>query len=320
MGVADGEDGHCACSGGKNDDLTSKDKAIPHQQSFELKDASEVTRMASPMVKGVGTAAATTALTEWLTDLRLGEYESRLVSQGFDTVEAMGLATEEDLEDMGFKKGHLRRLLAYALPAASTTAASQGEVKHKPVGTGAGPIDPGVSSPDRGVVATNIEEEYKTDEAGVGGGGREDEDRENGGDDENQYCDASALDPMRTLSMPISGGDRGSGGGGVNGLFKELRPEEVEVGGVIGEGSFGVVKRGRWRGMDVAVKELKTCIASAAVMAAVAAAAEGGIGETGHGEGEGDGRVSRTRSESMDGEEEMRHEARMLAKVCNHAW
>ncbi|CAN0544542.1 unnamed protein product, partial [Ectocarpus sp. 8 AP-2014] len=40
--------------------------------------------------------------------------------------------------------------------------------------------------------------------------------------------------------------------------FKELKPEEVEVDRVIGEGSFGVVRRARWRGMEVAVKELKT--------------------------------------------------------------
>ncbi|CAN0250941.1 unnamed protein product [Hapterophycus canaliculatus] len=86
--------------------------------------------------------------------------------------------------------------------------------------------------------------------------------------------------------------------------------------------------------MDVAVKELKTCIASAAAVAAASPAASeaaGGGGAAGGGRGPsstdatagtgaeavvGRGGVAKARAVNglIDGRQEMRHEAEMLAK------
>jgi hypothetical protein len=41
---------------------------------------------------------------------------------------------------------------------------------------------------------------------------------------------------------------------------RELLWSDLKIGDVIGEGSFGYVKRGVWRGMDVAIKTLKQSI------------------------------------------------------------
>lgn len=311
MGVADGENGGCACSGGMNGDPPSKSKATTLRKPIESQlDPPEVSRAASSLTKGGSEGAtAAAALTQWLNDLGLGEYESQLVSQGFDSVDAMGLATEEDLEAMGFKKGHLRRFLAGASSVVSFGAVKESAMSVSPVS--------GVSEPNQGETSKQVQQEAKK-------AAFEEKDGEH--EDDRQYCDAGALGPTMALSLPVPGSS--GDGGGSEGLFKELRPEEVEVEGIIGEGSFGVVKRGKWRGMDVAVKELKTCIASAAATTA-AATAEGGVGvsETGQEWGQkngakalGGGRVTRELSDLSEGEEEMRHEARMLAKVCNHAW
>lgn len=296
MGVADGENGGCACSGNTSVDPSSKGKATTLRQPIALQlEPQEVFRVASSLTKGGSEeVTAPAALTKWLNALGLGEYESQLVSQGFDTVEAMCLATEEDLEAMGFKKGHLRRFLAGA-----SSGVKESTVTVSPV--------PGVSRPNQGETSTQVHQEAKNVAF---------EEKDGDVEDDGQYCDAGALGPTRALSLPIPGSSRDAGGS--EGFFKELRPEEVEMEGIIGEGSFGVVKRGRWRGMDVAVKELKTSVA-------VTAAAEGGVGvgETGQKNGgktlEG-GRATRSLSDLSEGEEEMRHEATMLAKVCNHAW
>lgn len=310
MGVADGENGGCSCSGNTNRDPPPIGKAttLRHMIASQL-EPQEVSRAASSLTKESGEGAtAPAALTQWLNALRLGEYESQLVSQGFDTVEAMSLATEEDLEAMGFKKGHLRRFLAGASSVARPGVVKDSTVTISPV--------PGVSRPNQGEPSTQVQQEAKKVAF----------EEKDGEEDDGQYCDAGALGPTRALSLPVPGSSRD--GGESEGLFKELRPEEVEVEGIIGEGSFGVVKRGKWRGMDVAVKELKTFVTSTAATTA-AATAEGGVdvGETGQEWGQKDGanafregRATRALSDLSEGGEEMRHEARMLAKVCNHAW
>ena len=112
-------------------------------------------------------------------------------------------------------------------------------------------------------------------------------------------------------------GSNGAGNGGRGDEFKELKPEEVHVDQVIGEGSFGIVRRARWRGMDVAVKELKVSVAYVAAAASSNGSADSGV-TAASALAIDDG--NRNRSSSTDGEEEMRHEARMLAKVCNHVW
>lgn len=367
MGVADGVDGGCACSGGAKTAGGGSGGGGDAAAAAAVSNGNNarVARQHSsgPVTNGASpdpslASEASVALTGWLANLGLGAYESQLVSQGFDTLEAMGTATEPDLEAMGFKKGHLRLLLARA-PSASAMSGSgsgggggggnvgnggNGIESRMNVGGSAAAVSRGRSTPPmttaavattrgisvrnevdnpidkrkttavrfaaRSVEATIDEQEQGEEGEGEGGEGCED-----------QYCNASALQPSRALSLGGDAQNNNGGGGGGDG-FKELKPEEMEIDNVIGEGSFGVVRRARWRGMDVAVKELKNCTAYAAAAAAAAG--------TGAGAGAADGGATAGAGVSVvvgrggggggfvtdltDGQEDMRHEARMLAK------
>ncbi|CAM9181388.1 unnamed protein product [Ectocarpus sp. 12 AP-2014] len=337
MGVADGVDGGCACSGGAksagggdDEPASSANAAIARQHSGG--SAHSNGGAPSPPAAAAAsseTGAPTAELTEWLASLGLSAYESRLVSEGFDTLDAMCAATEPDLEAMGFKKGHLRLLLARAPSASTLTTTANGgggdrrlsfgddrgaRAGSPPVAVASAPHDGGGGG-GGWVNPTEVVAQPVT--RGVG-----DEDKE---ETDPRYCDAWVLQPSRALSAgESSGGDRARSSSSAAEGFKELKPEEVEVDHVIGEGSFGVVRRARWRGMEVAVKELKTCIASAAAVAAASGAAPsvavGGGDSNGATAGtELGGKVKQRDIDNLvEGQEEMRHEARMLAKVCNH--
>lgn len=367
MGVADGEDGGCACKRGTNGDnnninknntkadVISTGKPVSQSSVGRADDGgaskgvgSPAERMASSATgavsEGAGAAMSpAVALAEWLASLGLEAYEHRLVSQGFDTLEAMGTATEADLEAMGFKKGHLRLLLTRA-PSAAPASSSGGRggdgggvsAASEPPSRAAVGCSPdvvkgksiggrdGISKTANGGLAPTVRAVNGHADAGRQEEADENDDEED--EEEGRYADALALHPMRALSNNQEGedGSRGLGSGGVHGErsegFKELKREEIEIDEVIGEGSYGVVRRGRWRGMDVAVKELKVSIACIAAAASSNGSAysttEMGLGAAALGEA-GD---NRQRVSSIDGEEEMRHEARMLAKVCNHVW
>lgn len=372
MGVADGEYGGCACGGGSNGggsngngDAISNGKPLSRGANGHPGDADGLGAGASGAAAVRPSPAA--ALGEWLASLGLGGYEKRLVSQGFDTLEAMGTATEADLEAMGFKKGHLRLLLARASSAtlslassvssnngggassagtASPAAAAATAAKPSPLRASppscrsSGKVPRGITSIGGAVGGDNGAavpigsvrgiDAVGREERGTGRG-VEDEPGEEKEDGEGRYADALALQPLSALRSESFEGGGGGGRSGRGEEFKELRPEEVEIDAVIGEGSFGVVRRAKWRGMDVAVKELKVSIAY--VAAAASSAGSGGSGdlaaESTAGAGLGAaaavgagvvGGINRQRVTSMDGEEEMRHEARMLAKVCNHVW
>lgn len=326
MGVADGEDGGCACSGGTKAGGSGGDAASNDLATRQLSSGSTGNSNEAPPGQAL-TSTASVALTEWLGNLGLGAYESRLVSQGFDTLEAMSTATESDLEAMGFKKGHLRLLLARAPSAAAGfgSGTGGGDGRDSRAGSGlAAAAEPAGLTPSESTVSTaatignNVGNglepaakqtvRFSTRQIDSMGEGEEEE-------GVGRYCDASALRPSRALSNSTSNGD-GRSDGGSDG-FKELKPEEVDIDHVIGEGSFGVVRRARWRGMDVAVKELKTCIASAAVAAAATIATGGaaaGAGVTVAVGGRGGAFKPRDADKLMNGQEEMRHEARMLAK------
>ena len=342
MGVADGEDGGCACSGGTKTGGSGSigggggggggggDAASNGPATRQLSnEAAGNNSNGMPPAQAL-TSAASVALTEWLGNLGLGAYESRLVSQGFDSLEAMSTATESDLEAMGFKKGHLRLLLARAPSAVASFGSGTGGGDGRDsrisvdVSAAAGPVGLARSESTVSTAATigynvgnnGFERAKKTVRIAT----RKIDGQEEGEEEEEEgrYCDASALQPSRTLSNSTSNGE-GRGDGGGDG-FKELKPEEVDIDHVIGEGSFGVVRRARWRGMDVAVKELKTSIASAAAAAAASAAAGGGGATAGAGVsaavggGRGGTFKPRDADDLMGGQEEMRHEARMLAK------
>lgn len=329
-------DGGCACSGGAksaggggDEPASNANAAIARQHSGGSAHSNGGAPSPPPPPPADSqTGAPTAALTKWLASLGLSAYESRLVSEGFDTLDAMCAATEPDLEAMGFKKGHLRLLLARAPSASTLTSTANGGGDDRRVsfvddrGARAGSPPVAVASAPRGgggggggggwVNPTKVMAQPIT--RGVG-----DEDKE---ETDPRYCAAWVLQPSRALSAgENSGGDRArsSSSSAAEG-FKELKPEEVEVDRVIGEGSFGVVRRARWRGMDVAVKELKTCIASAAAVAAASGAAPsvavGGGDSNGATAGTDlGGKVKQRDIDNLvEGQEEMRHEARVLAK------
>lgn len=332
-------DGGCACSGGAksaggggDEPASNANAAIARQHSGGSANSNggALSPAVAAAAAGSQTSGPTAALTEWLASLGLSAYESRLVSEGFDTLDAMCAATEPDLEAMGFKKGHLRLLLARAPSASTLTSTADGggggggrrvsfvedrraQAGSPPVAVASAPRGGGAGGAGAGWVnPTEVMAQPVT--RGVG-----DEDEE---ETDPRYCDAWVLQPSRALPAgEDSGGDRArssSSAAAADG-FKELKPEEVEVDSVIGEGSFGVVRRGRWRGMDVAVKELKTCIAAAAAVAAATGAAPSAAGSgDSNGATAGTGLGGKVKQRDIDnlveGQEEMRHEARMLAK------
>ena len=83
---------------------------------------------------------------------------------------------------------------------------------------------------------------------------------------------------------------------------KRLEFSEIEIGAVVGEGSFGTVRSGWWRGMHVAVKALRV----------------NDIGDHSDENGEplGSGRHALSSSQAK----EMLQEAETMARVCNHSF
>jgi serine/threonine protein kinase len=92
---------------------------------------------------------------------------------------------------------------------------------------------------------------------------------------------------------------------------KELRYEELEVGPVIGEGSFGTVRSGWWRGMHVAIKALRL-IDNVCDPCPTAAA-----GKRRQQEEEEEEQCEVTISQRI---KELRHEAMTMSRVCNHSY
>jgi serine/threonine protein kinase len=91
-------------------------------------------------------------------------------------------------------------------------------------------------------------------------------------------------------------------------MIKEIRYEELDIGRVIGEGSFGIVHFGVWRGMSVAVKALKITAGFSSFASHVSS------GEQGQKEKE----KEKEGSMSSTDDEFLRHEAKLMARVCNH--
>eukprot|EP00752_Nemacystus_decipiens_P001313 g1303.t1 len=91
----------CVRSVGDGGDAASNTLAAGHLSRPPADDSS----IGVPPGQGL-TSAASVSLTEWLGNLGLGAYESRLVSKGFDTLEAMSTATDSDLEAIGLKEDH----------------------------------------------------------------------------------------------------------------------------------------------------------------------------------------------------------------------
>lgn len=362
MGVARGKKGGCFCgriigtfgSTESEIDLNSiplshgsnrgSDELVTNRKGFPIES-----RTAKKSVGGKKLSPAE-ELGGWLASLGLSAYEGTLISQGFDSLEAMSTVTESDLETMGFKKGHLRLLMARASSASQMSSGGnfRGGVSvtnglasaFSPAAATATSRPSGVIPPVTGKQHNDSLQHAASWGNGAAAGnqswsintqGEEGNGREVGVVDEAEkrpYCDPQYLRPLRSVCIEDESRSDAVGSGGLSGRegFKELSPKEMELAEVIGEGSFGVVRRGRWRGMDVAVKELKVSIAFVAsnscnsvdsddsVMTNPTEVAEGAGAATSAGFKPRDNQ----RKPCVNGEEEMRHEARMLAKVCNH--
>jgi serine/threonine protein kinase/ankyrin repeat protein len=85
-------------------------------------------------------------------------------------------------------------------------------------------------------------------------------------------------------------------------VVKELKYEELEVGPIIGEGSFGTVRSGWWRGMHVAIKALR-------LIDSVCNPCNGSTVQQDEREAVISLRIK-----------ELRHEAMTMARVCNHSY
>ena len=68
------------------------------------------------------------SLAQWLAELGLQKYLGQLCDDGFDSLRRLMHVTEEDLRDLGMKKGHSRQLLAAipSLPRECMETASSG--------------------------------------------------------------------------------------------------------------------------------------------------------------------------------------------------
>jgi serine/threonine protein kinase len=101
-----------------------------------------------------------------------------------------------------------------------------------------------------------------------------------------------------------------AGAGSQMTMIKELNFEELNIGRVIGEGSFGIVYFSVWRGMHVAVKALKITEGFSALASR---------GSEPPGSGTASTSTGTTSSSSCSSDAEfLRHEAKLMARVCNH--
>jgi hypothetical protein len=162
---------------------------------------------------------------------------------------------------------------------------------------------------------------------------------------------ASSLPPVATSSSSSSTASSTFSSSAVwYGGARELAWRELSLGPIVGEGSFGFVRKGKWRSMEVAIKTMKSSHTSiVGVVGGVGGVGVGikravaGAGAVSHGDGRGglengkgltngtdsangdDGdnahedELLRTQEAAMEAQAtELRHEAAMLARVCHH--
>jgi serine/threonine protein kinase len=98
---------------------------------------------------------------------------------------------------------------------------------------------------------------------------------------------------------------------------KRLDFNEMDIGGIVGEGSFGTVREGWWRDMHIAVKALRVSDLG------IASRGETGEDSTSRCRSRGpakDWTASQALMLSKAQEKELLHEAETMARVCNHSF
>lgn len=176
-------------------------------------------------------------LRRWLAHLHLERFHAALVASSFDTLHIVRSAREEDLAEIGLRVGHRRTLLRAVAeldrdwhdPAVVAAAAAHGIALQPAPGK-----PPGAGAPDPAAPPGT---------PGSGGSSRT-------GDEGASECGS----PMPAATTPSQSDVPLSLQGRVIGA-EELR--YARGNGRIGEGCFGIVFRASWRGMDVAVKQLR---------------------------------------------------------------
>ena len=229
------------------------------------------------------------SLQSWLTEIGLGKYFEILHSNGFDSIQSLGIITAEDFAEMKFLLGHKRLLLAEfnklkdLFPFLFV------------------PKSYVFSPPSRNVSTDNLSLARSNSNNAT-----QELDTHN-----TVYAAANTLNPRdepsclpmesisfsRSVSQSVRDIELEN-----HTMIKEIRYEELKIGNVIGEGSFGVVHFGVWHGMKVAVKALKMKEGYSTL------AAQPTSGE--HNPVE--------KAMCKTDEEFLRHEAKLMARVCNH--
>lgn len=230
-------------------------------------------------------------LADWLKHVGLQRYSTVLAANGFDTLASLDVIQDQDLETMGFLLGHKRIFLkefnvlrrthrqllqrdAMPLPttptAETTTPTPSSTTKKRSRRRKRN------SGQNRSSISSDTEYSNESTASTT---------------PNNTYAAADMLmRPHMTTSLTsstLSGEDACRDSTSSVGV-KEICFEEVVQGRVIGEGSFGTVKEGVWRGMRVALKELKM--------------------------------ESHTTPEMANQQlNELKREATTMARVCNHA-
>ena len=259
------------------------------------------------------TAPVSSDVLSLLTSLGLLQYVQALADDGFDDLPALSCVENGDLEAMGMKKGQRRLLLKAAAAIASTTTLVPPSLR-RAVSSDSTHSTSHSAGDMRGVVRSEL--------AGLGPSLVRATSAPIPPADSAARHEAASPEitgDFERIAWPHqrkeSDGSVQSGQSGetIGRLPHQLDPTEFSFGKVIGEGSFGVVRKAKWHGMVVAVKTLKVgaALGESDVMAGDACnAGTDGIEEESRGSsGAADLRLTL---------HELSHEAHVMARVCSH--
>jgi len=274
-----------------------------------------------PAVPEPAEAPVSEDLMALLTQLGLAQFAAPLADDGFDDLPALGCVENEDLESMGMKKGQRRLLLKAAAAIASSTdllPTPQGDMlKTWDRGQATEPVNPGHSAS-----AGDMSGVVRSELAGLGPSLIRATSAPLGSliaDPTAQDTSPGLTGDFERVAWPQRKTSDGSSHSGpavesIGRLPHQLDPKEFSFGKIIGEGSFGVVRKAKWHGMTVAVKTLKV---------GQAAASGSGVmdGDACHAGTDGVDDDSGNRSGAADLKvtlQDLSHEAHVMARVCSH--
>ena len=230
-------------------------------------------------------------LLSWLTGIGLGKYFDVLCSNGFDCIASLNMVTTDDFTEMGILLGHKRLFLAEFAKLKESHPCL-----FEPKSFSFTPSSRSVSSDDLARFSS-FRSTASTPDLVPGGEVYAVADVLKQDADVSQNSSMSDISSLST--MDTFGGQENYRDITVPSqmtMIKEIKYEELTIGRVIGEGSFGIVHFAVWRGMNVAVKALKITEGFSSFAS---------------------GSEQSPKLSSAD-DEFLRHEAKLMARVCNH--